>query len=178
MCALSIGTFLCGIVTYAYFNEWIIVRNPWHSLECSSEYQPRVQRTDISLFFWHSDHWHTEKITVGLPHDMQERVIIIVNAWLHEAAQSNFITHACTAEAALFDARTHTIYLSLNKSPFDLHKSTYAQISVIESLLHTLADTLPEDISMVQLLINHAIPEMSYLDCTQPFPIQGLGIIK
>lgn len=176
--AISIGAFLFGIAAYAYFNEWIIVRNPWHTRTFPREYQPRVQRTDISLFFWHSDRWHTEKITVGLPHDMQEQVIIIVNTWLHEAAQANFIMHACTAEAALFDARMHTIYLSLNRSPFDMHKPTYAQISIVESLLHTLADNLSEDIGMVQLFINHTIPETSYLDCTQPFPINGFGIIK
>jgi hypothetical protein len=171
--ALLLGAFL-----YAYFNEWIIVRNPWRSLDCTRSYQSPLKRTIVSLFFWHHESWQCEKITLGLSPDPQECVLTIINAWLHEACQLGFIAHTCTAQAALFDNHTRCLYASFTATPFDLQKSTYAQITLLESLLYTMRYNDVADIKTVQLLVNHALIKNSYLNCTQPFPINGLGIIK
>lgn len=169
---------LIGACYYAYFNEWIIIRNPWHSLDHPETYQSPLQRTTVSLYFWQHDSWHIEKNIISLPADPQDHALAVINAWLHEAYQSGFVMHVTTAQTALLDPRTHTLYVSLHISLFDLQKSTHAQLIVLESLLKTINTNLPVEIAMVQLLCNHALVENPTLDCSQPFSTSGLGIIK
>ncbi len=175
--SVSLITFLIGCCGYLFFNEWIILRNPWKSPNQKELLHPDWHKKEITLFFWRHDRWETEVITLGVPSDIQEQTITVVQAWLHEAAQSAFIHTPCSLQAALYDNRKNCIYLSFSALLFDAQKSTYMTLCLLESLLKTLRFNMNPPFQWVHLLVNHHCLEGTYIDCTRPLPITGFGII-
>lgn len=173
---ISCVTLISGMLWYAYLNEWVIVRNPWESPQSMHTQNFHPRKKAVSLFFWRHDRWHTETVTLSLTDDVQEQIMALVQAWLHEAIQLNLIKTPCTLEAALFDARTQCIYLSFSASPFDPQKSTYTTVTVIESLMKTIEDNIPNIVKSVQFLVHHVPLEHPHLACTRPLSISGFGV--
>lgn len=169
---------LGGVCWYGYFNEWIILRNPWEIPHHTTAPTARLFKKEIILYFWLHDEWRNESITVRIAESLQEQALTILHAWFYEAAQSGFIPHPCTLETALYDARTSCLYLSCTTSPLDIQKSTYENLIVLESLLKTIRENIPHRIQSIQLLINHTILEHPYIICTKPMPISGFALLQ
>lgn len=173
---LSTLALASGITWYAYFNEWIILRNPWQNPTQALNPKSRFCKKMVSLFFWRHDRWHTETVSLNLTDDTQEQALCIVQAWVHEAVQLNVMQAHCTLEAALFDTRTQCIYLSFSASPFDTQKATSVTLTVIESLFKTIVHNMPNTIQRVQFLVHHVPLEHPHIECTRPMSISGFGV--
>ncbi len=173
---LSIIATILGILCYGYFNEWLIIRNPWINPYHAQTQVTRSQKKEILLFVWRHDCWQKDMVSLKLPENIQEQALIIVQAWLHEAFQSGFIHTACTLEAALLDTRTGCLYLSFATSPCDIHASTYTTLVIIESLLKTIRYNMPDALQSIQLMVHHTPLEHPHIECTRPLALTGFGI--
>jgi hypothetical protein len=173
---LSIGAALSSVCWYGYFNEWLIIRNPWDA-PCMILPSQRLSKKEIQLYFWRHHAWQSEYITARLPEPLQEQLLTILQAWFHEAIQLGFVPNTCTLEAALYDARTSCLYLSCTTAPLDTQKSTYENLMVLESLFKTIRENSPQHIQSVQLLVKHVPLEHPYIVCTKPLPISGFATL-
>jgi hypothetical protein len=167
---------LCGIGWYGYFNEWIIIRDPWKTPYATMPNQ-RLSKKDIQLSFWRHHAWHSEYITVRLAESLQEQLLTILQAWFHEAVQLDFVPNSCTLETALYDARTSCLYLSCTSSPLDMQKSTYEKLMMLESLCKTVRENSPQHIQSVQLLVKHSPLDDPHIICTKPMAVSGFSSI-
>jgi|GEM_PF-4801094 len=177
LCSSAMATVI-GIVMYAYFNEWIIFRNPWHVQYdvIPDGTSPRQHR--CNLFFWQHQRWQREQIMVTAPACAQERMMALMQAWGHEAYERNMLHKPCIVQSVILDARSGCAYISFAATPFDENESTHVQLIILESLLKTIhCNEIPE-IKSVRFLINHAPWESAYIDGHTTFPITGLGIIN
>jgi hypothetical protein len=174
LAALCIVATFCGIGWYGYFNEWIIIRDPWKA-PCTTMPHQRFCKKEIQLSFWRHHAWHSEYITARLGESLQEQLLTILHAWFHEAVQLGFVPSSCTLETALYDARTRCLYLSCTSSPLDIQKSTYENLMVLESLCKTVRENIPHHIQGVQLLVKHTLLEDPYIICNKPMAVSGFS---
>jgi hypothetical protein len=173
---LSVLATIGGIIWYGYFNEWIILRDPWETPGTTMPNQ-QLHKKEIQLSFWRHHTWHNEYCTTRLGESLQEQVLAILQTWFHEAVQLGFVPTSCALEAALYDARTSCLYLSCTSSPLDIQKSTYENLMVLESLLKTLRENIPHHIQLVQLLVKHIPLEHPHIICTKPMAVSGFAIL-
>jgi hypothetical protein len=168
---------LAGICLFAYFNEWLIVRNPWHSPYHTQLLGTQLQKKEITLFFWYHDQWHQETIKLSVGEHLQEQALAIVHAWLNEAAQRGLLEKPCVLQAALHDARHQCLYLSFSTMLCNTQKSMREQLCVLEALLKTIYHNLSTGVQAIQLLVNHGIVKHPQLDLARPLPIVGFDIV-
>ena len=173
---ISVIATTLGILCYAYFNEWLIIRNPWKNPYHRQIDGPCLHKKNILLFFWQHDRWHIETLSLRLTEHIQEQALSIVQAWLHEAFQSGFIHTPCVLEAALLDHRAKCLYLSFSTSPCDTHASTYTTLAIIESLLKTIEYNIPNTLQSIQLMVHHTPLENSYIECIKPITLNKFFI--
>lgn len=171
---MSIST-LCGMLTYAYFNELIIIKSPSQFNEKNSVIDRKITRTPVKLFFWRHNRWEIDKISLLFPENTQEQGLLIAQSWFYEANQTGFIKQTISVETALYDSRYNCLYISLSKSPFDHNLSTQETLSILESLLKTIHSILGSTVKYVHILINHKILEHPHIDCSHSFPITGFN---
>lgn len=164
----------CGIVWHGYFNEWVIIRDPW-KIPCTTMPNQRFFKKEVQLSFWRYHAWHNEYIAARLTEPLQEQLLTILQAWFHQAVQLGFVPNSCALETALYDARTSCLYLSCASSPLDTQKSTHENLMVLESLFKTVRENIPQRIQCVQLLVKHTLLEHPHIICTKPMAVSGLS---
>lgn len=176
--SLSMVAAAIGIIFYAYFNEWILFRNPWHAIPDGSYHDMLRRKKECVLFFWRNGCWHTERISIPLPTLIQEGSVLIVQAWCHAAYERGLISMPCTVQSGIFDARAGCLYLSFSQMPCDATHSTYAHLGMLESLLKTVAHNGAPEIRSVCFLVEHAYWQSRYIDGKTAFSIHGLDILR
>lgn len=173
-CVISV---ILGMIIYAYFNEWIIIRNPLESLQHHGILAAKLRKKEVTLFFWRHEQWHKEAITLSVTPQIQEELMSIIQAWLSEAFEVSMIDKPCTLETALLDGRHQCLYLSFSTNLCSMQKSTLEQLCVFESLLKTIRHAVPSGIQTIQFLVNHTVVKHPHLNLTKPIALTGFKIL-
>jgi hypothetical protein len=167
---------ICGILLYGYFNELIIIKNPWNtSYNQNNTYQKPI-RTKILLFFWQHGQWKSESTSVVLSNTVQEKGLSILQAWIYEAYQNGFIKKNII-EAVLFEPKHKCLYISCDAPLLNTDQSTLENLYILESLIKTVRVALAPDVQYMQLLVHHELYNNPHINCSKPFSMKGLGIL-
>src|SRR5689334_9244724 len=92
---------IAGILFYAYFQEWIIIRWPQTTATRSPKATPADNKKKVVLHYWHRDTWHQEIQELVTPADLSESLHFLVNTWLTLLHQEEVMHKKVYLQAAL-----------------------------------------------------------------------------
>lgn len=170
---LSFLFFIVGAFFIAVHNDWIILRFPHKSLsnEHGAPCKKNISRQHITLYFFHHDQWHTEKIQLLISDDIAQNMHYITQAWLNLLNEENLMEKKVTVQDVLI-AQTQCAYISFDRNPMSRDESTYEKYMRVEGLLETFRENGIK-IQNVQLMVHHKPLQDYHLDFSHPWPLQG-----
>jgi hypothetical protein len=166
--------FFIGIVTFAYFREWIIIRTPsfFSTGQAASSGEATTIKKKAKLIFWRNGKWHSEYQEIIWPEHSADKLAHLVNNWLTLLDEDALMDKKVTLQTAMLSPAGSTIYLSFDRNPLPTECSTFTTWMWVEGLLKTIRENgVP--INAVQLLVHHQPLVDNHLDFTNPWPIAG-----
>lgn len=163
--------FIFGIFFFFYQQEFIIIRFP-KRLNINSENSSKTIKKIVTLMYWHSNRWNSEKVEVIWSNDKSKNVQQIINSWLTLLDEEKIMDKKASLQSAMLSLSENEIYLSFDRNLFSDENSTYEKLMLIESLLKTLRDN-QIDIQKVRFLVHHQDMHDVHLDFSHFWPITG-----
>ena len=163
---------IAGIVTYAWFNNWLIIAYQpcrTHTMEQSS-----IDMQPITIYYalpYHRD-YSTEERTIITPEQEHERAFRIIQQWLAVLDESYILDRPCTVQSVSPSPTGHILYISFDRIPCNEHDAAYAKWRIIESALQSLYYNGITTQS-IHFLVHHQPIEDYHLDFTRPWPLHG-----
>lgn len=167
---LGLISLLCGMILFAWFNEFILIRTPFNT----QTYTPpvRASKKTVTLYFWHTDAWHIETQDIIWHTDATSNLYYLIKAWLNVLDEEQVLDKKIGLQTALIAASGHEAYISFDRNPFDKTASTFEKWMLIEGLLKTIRENnIP--IQQVQLLVHHQPLHDMHLDFSKAWRIEG-----
>jgi hypothetical protein len=169
--SISGGFFGIGILFYLFFNQTIIIR-PRQMQSLTTEHV--IQKKKIELFFQNYNELKSES-TFILWQTTSLNIEAAINAWLSVAWQEKIITKKAQMQSAAIDIQTNTVYLSFDRSLFEVSWSIIRKLKTINCILKTI-ETLNLSIQTVYFLVHHEPLIDQHLDFSIGWPISGFLI--
>lgn len=128
--------------------------------------------THAQIWFFKDNRWQQEKIKMVQHADTQINAHALVQQWLNVCWQEKVFTKRVQVQNTLLDSTGTLLYISFDRSPFDVQESTHHALYCFEGLLKTLhTNTIP--VQRVQLLVHHEIINDNRLNLGFAWPITG-----
>lgn len=168
---LSCLCLAAGIITYAFYNELLIVQIATNK---NSLVPPvsTVEKKKFLLHYWHNAAWHTEDKELIQATDLRKTIGYLITAWLNLLEEEQLIHKKTTVQSVMLDQTERELYISFDHSFLPKHYSTYEKLLLVEGLLKTIRASTPQ-ISHIIFLVHHQPLQDAHLDFTQPWPITG-----
>ena len=165
-------TFLLGLITYAYLNNWIVLRLPSRTQYQEPSQTAPTSKKKISLFYWKHDQWRKETMQLSWYQESDKNIESVTKAWLGILEDEGLITTPVRLQSVLLaPSKTHA-YISFDRNLLPQDGPIYEKWLRIEALLKTIRESdIP--LTHVQFLVDHQ-PMIDYhLEFTNPWPITG-----
>ena len=167
---LSTTTFISGLLFYAIYNQWIVLRTPWRVQQITENKSP-IQKKQITHYYFHGDKWKTEKQELLWTESIEKNVFQLINAWLTLLDEEHVTAKKTSLQSALI-SNAGCVYLSFDHNILNKEDTIFKKWMIIEGLLKTI--TLNDiALSHAQLLIHHQPLQDAHLDFSLPWPIHG-----
>lgn len=164
--------FFLGCLFYAFMHEYIIIRLPLSSALMPPDHAPHTFKKNIVISAWKSQEYMIERRDLLWSTDTSSNCCRLLNAWCAYAYDEGIISKNAHVDSAIITPKTQELYLSFDCFPFSKKASSYDTWMIIESILKTLRDNkIP--ISRIHFLVDHQPFTSSYLDFSQPWPLEG-----
>lgn len=164
---------LAGAFLAAWYNEWIIIRLPWHQ----QAYHRHTDVTDITkkkvtLWYWHRNRWHKEETEIMWSEHQEIALQHLVTVWLSLMDEEHIIDKKASLQTALLAENRQDAYLSFDCNILPENTTTFHKAMLLESLLKTIRENNVA-IERVTFLVHHQPLDDLHLDCSNPWPLQG-----
>jgi len=165
-------TAIGGMITYGWFNNWIIIAyQPYRSI---ARHPEPVTTQKVRIHYVTHCHTQTDeedRTIIASLHE-HERAYHITQQWLATLDESHTLEHVPHVQSVVPSPTGHILYISFDTSPFNTHDSAYAKWRIIESLLTSLRDNDIQAQSF-HFLVHHQPIADDHLDFTRPWPREG-----
>lgn len=166
---IAFSSLLAGILFFALYNQWIIIKLP--SFAPITTNGSLINKKKISLHFFHQDKWKTETQDQLWTESVTKNLSQLINAWLAVLDDERIITKKTVLQSALL-SQSGTAYISFDHNILSKEDPLFKKWMIIEGLLKTIrTNDIP--IQNVQLLIQHQQLNDPHLDFSMPWPIYG-----
>jgi hypothetical protein len=164
---LSICCLLLGMIMFAWWHEWIIIRYPGSSatLAISGD---TVSHSMVNIVTWQQQKHIISQEQIHITPDGADNLSTIISRWLSLQMDAS----SAQVQSVLINPDTGIVYLSFTSSPFSQQNTIYDNWMMVQALLKTIENYDPR-IKKIQLLTNHHPLSDGYLDFTRPWPIKG-----
>lgn len=164
---------MSGILFYTYQHHILIIRYPSYQHEVNQFYHQRIiSKKPITLYYWHTNQWHKERIELIWHDDLMRNLHYLINSWLTFLDDENIMQKKVNLQTVLLSENKQTAYLSFDRNPLNKEESTWGKWHFIEGLLKTVCDNeLP--IKYIQFLVHHQPMHDLHLDFINPWPTSG-----
>lgn len=161
---------LIGSIVCIYYHSLVIIRWPWHHTQ--NKLHHHAIKKPVILHYWHHGSWLTEKNNLIMSNDTSQSVAYLINTWLTFLDEEKIMNKKVELQTAAISPTGHELFLSFDRSPFDLQQSIYEKWMWIESLLKTIK-AYDATIDHVRILVRHKPLHDMHLDFSNPWPIHG-----
>ena len=166
---ISTASLLSGILFFAFYNQWIIIKFP--SFAPLTTTASLINKKKITLHFFHQDKWKTETQDQLWTDSVTKNLSQLINSWLIVLDDERIITKKTVLQSALL-SQSGTAYISFDHNVLSKEDPIYKKWMIIEGLLKTIrTNEIP--IQHVQFLIQHQQLNDPHLDFSMPWPIHG-----
>jgi hypothetical protein len=166
---ISITCFFAGILFFALYNEWIIIKSP----RIFSDQLPTslLKKKEIAHFYFHHNKWKTEKQEILWAENDAINATNLINAWLSIVDEERITQKKITLQSALIST-SGSLYISFDQNLLTKEDPIFKKWMLIEGLLKTIAHNgIP--IHHVQFLVQHQQLHDQHLDFSLPWPLHG-----
>lgn len=167
---LCIALFILSILFFAWFNEFIII-NPRRSFLMNT-HEMSATKKKAALYFYKNE-WQEDFVHLLLSENEVLNAQLIIGRWLENAFEETILKKKISVQSTFITADKELI-ISFDQPLFSKESSTFEKWMIIEGILKSLADTIP-NIKKVRFLINHQAINDPHLDFTNAWPIKGFA---
>ncbi|CAN5192245.1 hypothetical protein BH09DEP1_BH09DEP1_0760 [soil metagenome] len=164
------GLFLLGILFFAWFNEYIII-NPKRSFLVASSETSSI-KTKVILYLY-KNKWQQDGVQLLLSENDALNAQLVTGRWLENALEEALLKKKTVIQSA-FISPDKELILSFDRSLFTKESSTFDKWMIIEGILKSLHETMP-NIKKVRFLINHQPINDPHLDLSNAWPNKGFA---
>lgn len=163
------GSFFAGMLWYALYSEYIIVRFNRTIIQDSLGQSHK----NVILVFFVNHIYKKEHAQIAYKETNElDLYLCVVHAWAEVLTAEKYLLRPCIIEAATFDIKTKTAYVSFEFAPFTISASTYQKLSEIEAFLQTIRINCPF-VQQVCFLQNGLPLKDEHLDFSDFWPVAG-----
>lgn len=174
MYALIAGcTFILGLITCAYLNNWIIIRFPSYLNDIDNFYtNAATSKKKVTLFFWKHDQWRKETTHLSWSQDQEKNIEAITKAWLSLLEDEGLITTPVRLQSVLLSPPKTQAYLSFDRNFLPQEGPVYDKWLRVEGLLKTIREN-NISLSHIQFLVDHQPMSDYHLEFSNPWSVAG-----
>lgn len=156
-----------GLIFGLFHYEYLF----WQTTPTKPYFTPAVPPTyQQAIIIYHKDSvWVKENVVINI-NELQNACFALVQEWVKALQSEHMIPYYVTLDSTLIDINQKNIYISLRKSFFYAHQSTYQKLLLLASLSKTLV-SLQSSLQQYILLVNDAPLIDPHIDCQEPFDI-------
>lgn len=170
---ITASTFILGIFTCAYLNNWIIFRFPSYEHDRDNQYAaPTTNKKKVTLFFWKHDQWRKETTQLLWSQDADKNIQVLTRAWLSLLEDEGLITTPVRLQSVLLSPPKTLAYLSFDRNFLPQDGPVYDKWLRIEGLLKTIREN-DVPISQLQFLVDQQPMTDYHLEFGAPWSIAG-----
>lgn len=168
---IAFASCIFGVLFYAIQYEYIIIRS---SLAVTKQQpNPTITSRVCTIIYHQNNRVCFETVRLEWPEQDKARTVFnLTSNFFDTLLHEGIIMYRISVQTVVHDPHTNTIYISLDRTPFENQWSIYKKWLLVEDLLATL---YKNNIAFpyVQLLVNHQPLSDSHLDFSRAWPIQG-----
>lgn len=161
---------LAGILFFAFYNQWIIVKLPYTTTHLS-EKSSLIKKKEVTFFYFHNEKWKTEKQELLWTENSAQNITQLINTWLTILDEERIFSKKITLQSALIST-SNNLYLSFDHNILTKEDPIFKKWMLIEGLLKTIASN-EQSVHHVQFLVQHQQLQDPHLDFSLPWPIHG-----
>jgi len=165
--------FLSGIILFAFYQGWIIVRYPYPRFAAGNVVKSVTTEKKVPLSFWYNKKWCEEESLLMWTDDAAENVRYVLNNLLSLMYEEEALSKKLLIELVMITPSQREVFISFDRYPFELGASTFKKWMFIESLLKTIRLNKIGSLQEVRFLVNHKPFQDYHLDFSQSWPITG-----
>ncbi len=170
---ISVLSMMCGILFFVLYQEWIIIRSPWHiSSEKQQLAQASATKKTAKLSFWHNNQWNTETQELIWTESTTRNLQYLITSWLSLLEEEEVLDKKVGVQSAALSSSEHELYISFDRNPLAKEKITFEKWMLIEGLLRTIREN-EILLQNVHFLVRHQPLQDPHLDFSNPWPITG-----
>lgn len=164
-------TFLCGILFFSYYYEFILFNPPKVTTQQAKE-MLRHEKKSVTIYFWHQDEWQKEDTEILWSNDQATSAQYLIRSWLNLLDEEKITSKKISLQSALLSPSGNELYISFDCNPLEKEAEIYKKLMFVEGLLKTLKNNDLE-FSFINLLVHHQPINDNHLDFNQSWPCQG-----
>lgn len=167
---IAIASFCTGLLFFCFYQDWIIFTKPFKR---SDQITPIVQKKEVTLYFLKNNNsWHQETTTILWKESTAQKAHELLNHWFLVGDDEELIPHKVTVLQCALSHNKTTLFVTLDRSPFDLNNSLQQKMMLLEGLLKTIREN-KLTFSSLFLLVNNKPLQDQQLNFENPLPITG-----
>lgn len=160
--------FFVSILFFAWFNEYIII-NPRRALLINT-HQTSSAKKKIVLYLY-KNNWQQDFVHLLLSENDASNAQLITGRWLEIALEEGILKKKTNVQSAVITSDKELV-ISIDHSLFSKENSTFEKWMIIEGILKSISDAIP-NIKKIRFLINHQPINDPHLDFINAWPSKG-----
>lgn len=167
---ISFFTFLLGIILFAIYHEWFIIRLPQIGL--SPTQQQLKTKKNVSLSFWYDDRWQTEEQNILWSNVTPHNLYTLTTSWLNTLDEEGVTAKKVILESVTASPSGNDAYISFDRNPFMKEWPAYTKWMWVEGLLKTIRENNIA-VQHIYFLIRNKPLHDTQLEFSHAWPLTG-----
>jgi len=168
---LSILSCIIGMIMFALFQGWIIIRYPCGAnLHDKLTLIPTVSKKKVKLSFWNNDTWNNEETELIWSDDKADNIRYLINNLLNLMYEEDASSKKISLETVMISPAGQEAFLSFDRNPLRKEAPTYEKWMIIESILKTIQNN-EIAIQSIRFLVHHKPLNDYHLDFSKAWAI-------
>ncbi len=151
---ISFIIFFIGIITFCYFNNWIIINYPNNTNNKKQINLLKANKKEVTLYFWKNSSWKKEKVIIIEKNDKAITLQHLISKWLIVLKEENILDKVVHVQSVLLTQNGYTAYCSFDKNILDKQLCVKQKLYIIKSLIKTIKENINK-IQNMYLLVDH-----------------------
>lgn len=130
------------------------------------------QKKEVTLFLYVNNQQKKEKDKIMWGTLITSNGACLINRWLSFAADEGITKTRISLQSVIVDQSEKHLFISLEQSLFDNEMSTHEKLLIIEGLLKTIREVMP-DVQDVYICVQYQPLNDYHLNFSVPWPLGG-----